>query len=67
MAINVRSELEVTKETSSKSVVVTMDLDDARAISEILARADFDLFNYQWAEAIESLSDALLKASGGAS
>jgi hypothetical protein len=64
MAIEVWTHLSVSPDNAVKQVLMSMDPDDARALSEILLSVDLHLFNQQWAEAIDKIAAALRDKAG---
>lgn len=64
MAIEVWTHLSVTPDNSTKQVLMKMDPDDARALSEILLSTDLNLFNHQWASTIDKIAEALRQTAG---
>lgn len=64
MAIEVWTHLTVHPEHSTKHVLMSMEPDDARALAEILLSVDLNLFNQQWAEAVDKIAEALRAKAG---
>jgi len=63
MAIEVWSHLKVTPEVSTKHILMSMEPDDAAALSEILRSVNLNLFTHQWAEVIDKVAEILKEKS----